>query len=200
MNPDSLLFSPACERNKQPIFEQLERVLPESGTVLEVGSGTGQHVVYFAKRLPGLPWQPTEQAENLADLNLRLQQEGGANILPALELDVATEWPAGPYAAVFSANTAHIMSWQEVVAMFTGVAAVLQPGGIFCLYGPFNRNGQFTSESNAAFDQQLKVGAPHMGIREVEALESLADDHHMKLEEQVDMPANNQVLVFRRSG
>jgi SAM-dependent methyltransferase len=198
MSEEQLPFAPACERNKQPILEVLRRVLPQSGTVLEIGSCTGQHLVFFANELPGLEWQPSDQAEYLPGLNLRLEQEAGSNVHPAIVLDVASDWPTSRFDAVISANTAHIMDWPEVVCMFDGVSRVLLPGGVFALYGPFNENGEFTSASNQAFDQDLKSRDPRMGIRDRKDLETLATNHQMSLEQKVAMPANNQVLVFRR--
>jgi len=196
--PEDLLFAEACERNKQPILEVLQQVLPNSGLVLEIGSGTGQHVVYFAAHLPLLRWQPSEQAGNIAGLQKRLDLQGGTNVLPAIVLDVSAGWPELACQAIISANTAHIMSWQEVICMFRGVCALLQPGGIFCLYGPFNENGQFTAPSNQQFDQNLKARNPLMGLRDVSELEELAESHHLELERKTEMPANNQMLVFRQ--
>jgi hypothetical protein len=197
-----LPFAPACERNKQPILEVLQRILPATGSVLEIGSGTGQHVVHFAAHLPGLTWQPSEQAGYLAGLQRRLDAEAGANVLPAIELDVAglwaRQWPGHGFAAAISANTAHIMSWPEVICMFDGVAAVLQAGGVFSLYGPFNVNGQFTAPSNQQFDQDLRSRAGHMGLRDVAELEKLGSERHLHLEQRISMPANNLVLVFRK--
>lgn len=193
-----LPFAEACERNKQPILEVLSRVLPADGRILEVGSGTGQHVVFFAPRFPGLIWQPSDRGENLAGISLRLEHEGAENILPPIELDVLEKWPEQEFAAAFSANTAHIMAWESVCAMFAGLGRQLASGGVFCLYGPFNQGGIFTAPSNAQFDRQLRARVPHMGLRDIEALESLAESHQMNLELQVTMPANNQLLVFRR--
>jgi hypothetical protein len=198
MSGEELPFAPACERNKQPILDVLRRVLPETGTVLEIGSCTGQHVVFFANALPALDWQPSDQAEYLPGLSLRLGQEAGSNVRPAIVLDVADKWPDQKYDAVISANTAHIMGWPEVICMFAGVGRALVPGGLFALYGPFNENGEFTSASNQAFDEDLKSRDPRMGIRDREDLETLAANHQMSLEQQIAMPANNQVLVFRR--
>jgi hypothetical protein len=195
----ALPFAPACERNKQPILEVLQRVLPQAGLVLEIGSGTGQHVVHFSSHLPQLHWQPTEQVENLPGLQQRLDLEAGKTVLPAIELDVAAAWPDISVAAVISANTAHIMGWQEVICMFDGVSRILVAGGPFCLYGPFNENGEFTSASNQQFDQDLKSRKSSMGIRDVVELEKLANRRHMKLEQRITMPANNQVLVFRKN-
>jgi cyclopropane fatty-acyl-phospholipid synthase-like methyltransferase len=193
-----LPFAPACERNKQPILEVLQQVLPPSGRVLEIGSGTGQHVVHFAENLPDLQWQPSEQSQNLAGLQARLDQQAGANVLSAIELDVAAAWPELDVVAIISANTAHIMSWPEVLGMFDGVARLLKPGGVFSLYGPFNSNGEYTSASNQQFDLQLKSQNPHMGLRDVTALEKLAQRRQMYLAQQVPMPANNQILLFRK--
>jgi len=194
--PEELPFSPASDRNKQPILEALKQVLPASGTVLEIGSGTGQHVVYFARQLPGLGWQPSDRTEYLPGLEQRLQREGGGNILPPIMLDVLEQWPEQEFDAVYSANTAHIMGWPAVCAMFAGVASRLVNGGAFCLYGPFNEDGAFTAPSNAAFDAQLRRENPEMGLRDIEALEALALDRQMNPTQRFQMPANNQMLVF----
>ena len=195
-----LPFAEACERNKEPILGELRRVLPDRGHVLEVGSGTGQHVVHFARVFPRLSWQPTECASNLDGLNARIRQQGCANILPAIELDVEAAWPDHLFAAVYSSNTAHIMPWTAVCAMFAGVGARLRPGGVFCLYGPFNAGGGFTSTSNEEFDRALRARDAAMGLRDVEALEALAQRHQLELEQQLQMPANNRILVFRACG
>ena len=194
-----LAFSPASERNKAPILEALRTVLPAAGEVLEIGSGTGQHVVYFASYLPQLQWQPADRADYLPDLRRRLALEGGANIRSAIELDVLGDWPEPVFDAVYSANTAHIMSWPAVCAMFAGVAMHLKKAGVFCLYGPFNVGGQFTAPSNEDFDARLRREDPVMGLRDVEALESLAQSHHLKLSARFSMPANNMVLVFTQA-
>jgi hypothetical protein len=192
-----LPFSAASERNKAPIFEALKDLLPKAGTVLEIGSGTGQHVVFFAAQQPALRWQPSDRAEHLPGLRRQLAFAGRDNILPPVELDVLQAWPEQEFAAVYSANTAHIMSWPAVCAMFEGVSRRLAPGGLFCLYGPFNEGGAFTAPSNAAFDAQLKRENPAMGIRDIEALETLSSVQQMELEQQVYLPANNQLLLFR---
>ena len=199
MNSD-LPFSEACERNKAAILEALLQVFPSRGRALEIGSGTGQHVVHFAPHFPRLSWQPTEQKENLQSLEARIRKEGGRRVLPPIQLDVRKAWPDHLYDAVFSSNTAHIMAWNEVCRMFAGVGVRLRPMGIFCLYGPFNEKGQFTAQSNADFDQDLRQRDPRMGLRDVEALDSLAGDHGMKLHKQVKLPANNQLLVVTVCG
>ena len=197
MNRDDLSFAPACERNKAPILEVLMKELPVEGEVLEIGSATGQHVVFFAANLPGLRWQPSDRKEYLPGLNRRIALEGGSNIASPIELDVLTQWPGRQFAAVYSANTSHIMSWEAVCAMFEGVATHLANGGVFCLYGPFNENQQFTAPSNADFDAQLRRQDPKMGLRDLEALETLARQHQMLRVAKYPLPANNQVLIFK---
>lgn len=194
-----LHFSEACERNKVPILEILKQVLPREGSILEIGSCTGQHIVFFAPEFPNLKWQPSDQEEYLPGLLARIEVEGSDNILPSIALDVLGNWPQRVYDAAYSANTAHIMGWTAVRAMFGGVAAHLEAGGVFCLYGPFNHNGAFTSPSNENFDRQLRARNPEMGIRDTSDLASLAECHHMTLERAFPLPANNQVLLFRKS-
>jgi len=196
---NDLPFSDACERNKEPILGVLEQVLPKQGCVLEIGSCTGQHVVFFAEKLPGLTWQPSDQKEYLAGLSARTRQQGSANIMDPLELDVMKTWPGRRFDAVYSSNTAHIMNWTSVCAMFSGVGRILRPDGIFCLYGPFNENGRFTSTSNEEFDRGLRARDPAMGIRELADLESLANDHQLELMQQYRLPANNSLLVFQKN-
>lgn len=192
-------FSGAAERNRQPILDKLRALLPKRGTVLEIGSGTGQHAVFFSQNLPWLLWQPSDREKNLAGLEALFSVEGNDRILPVLKLDVISDpWPGCCYEAAYSANTAHIMPWDAVVAMFAGVSAHLVPGARFCLYGPFNVDNCFTSESNAKFDARLRSEDPDMGIRDMAAIESLARLHQMQLEHQLAMPANNFILVFRK--
>ena len=191
-------YSSAAERNQQPILDQLHTLFPQQGTVLEIGSGTGQHAVFFTSNMPGLLWQPSDRSENLAALEACFLDAGNERILPLLQLDVIRDpWPGCSYEGAYSANTAHIMSWDAVIAMFTGVAAHLVPGARFCLYGPFNIDNCFTSESNAQFDAGLRTKDPQMGIRDMAAIESLANLHQMRLERKLAMPANNFVLVFK---
>ena len=166
------------------------------GTVLEIGSGTGQHVVYFASQLPQLQWQPSDRSEYLPGLRRRLMLEGGVNIRPPILLDVQEQWPEESFSAIYSANTAHIMAWPAVTAMFNGVARRLRPGGVFCLYGPFNEGGRYTAPSNAAFDEQLRKENPEMGIRGIEDLDKLANSLQLERTGRYQLPANNQLLVF----
>lgn len=192
-------FSQACENNKRPILAQLQRLLPEQGLVLEIGTGTGQHAVFFAEALPFLTWQPSDQPGTENYCQPWLAEANRGNIRPPLPLDVsAAAWPVTTADAVYSANTAHIMGWPEVEAMFRGVAQLLAPAGVFCLYGPFNYHGEYTSDSNRAFDQYLRNQKPSMGIRDIDDLTALAREVGMVLEEDIGMPANNRLLVWRR--
>lgn len=199
----SLPFSEACERNKKPILEVLENVLPKRGFILEIGSGTGQHAVFFAEALSTFKWQPSDVPENLPALTARIEQEGGENIKPPIALDVLKDdlsaWPERILTAAFSANTTHIMSWEMVRAMFAGLGQKLKPRGVFCLYGPFNVNGKYTSDSNRVFDLELKSRDPDMGLRDVSTLETLAGKHDISLQDRIELPANNMCLVFARN-
>lgn len=191
-------FSPACEENQEPILQAIRPFFANRKKVLEIGSGTGQHAVYFSKHLPHLEWQPSDRKENLAGINAWRNEAGLANLLPPLELDVNQgKWPAVEADAVFSANCVHIMSWPEVERMFAGMGLV-PPGGILCLYGPFNRGGKFTSESNERFDQWLKEYNPQSGVRDFEAVNALARAQGFTLLEDMAMPANNCTLLWRR--
>ncbi len=194
-----LPFSEACERNKQPILAILSGVLADCRKVLEIGSGTGQHAVHFARHLPHLQWQPTDVAAHLGDLALRVAREGSANIATPLELDVTRdEWPVMNVDAVFTANTLHIMSWPAVVATFAGIGRVLAAGGLLCVYGPFRYRGAFTSASNAQFDAGLRARDPDSGIRDFEEVDALARAQGLVLVADHAMPANNQLLCWRR--
>jgi SAM-dependent methyltransferase len=193
-------FSAACERNSEPILAVLRQALAGSRRVLEIGSGTGQHAVYFAAALPHLLWQCSDLPANHPSIIGWQQYAQLPNVLPPLVLDVAgADWPAGPFDAVFSANTCHIMAWHQVQAMFAGVGRLLPPAGMLCIYGPFNYGGAFTSASNAHFDAVLKQQAGHMGIRDFEAIDALAVAQGLMLQLDHDMPANNRLLLWRRS-
>jgi SAM-dependent methyltransferase len=189
-------FSAACERNREPILAVLRAAYADSWHVLEIGSGTGQHAVYFGAALPHLVWQTSDRPRNHPSIMAWQQESGLANVLPPLALDVTGDWPQGPYDAVFSANTCHIMAWPEVQAMFAGIGRILATGGVVCIYGPFNYGGQFTSASNAEFDASLKAQAAHMGIRDFEVVNALATAHGLALQGDHAMPANNRLLVW----
>lgn len=192
-------FSQACENNQQAIFTILERVFAQAHTVLEIGSGTGQHASYFAPRLPHLTWQTSDQAEYHPGINAWLDASPAENLRRPLSLNVdIPEWPIATAGAVFSANTCHIMSWASVVNMFQQLAEVLSAGGTLAIYGPFNYDGQYTSPSNAKFDQWLKQRGAQQGIRDFEAVNKLASEAGMRLLEDNAMPANNRLLVWRK--
>lgn len=193
-------FSQACENNRQPILNVLRRYLPERGRVLEIGAGTGQHAVYFAAALPNLLWQATDQPGQLAGIEAWRADAQLDNLPPPLPLDVDDwPWPVSTVDAVYSANTAHIMAWPSVQNMLTGVARILVPGGLFCLYGPFNRDGEYTSASNARFDQWLRTRDPHSGLRDRQAMINQAAMVGLEFVQDEPMPANNQTLIWRRS-
>ena len=194
-----LPFSAACERNKDPILEVLRLRFADRSQVLEIGSGTGQHAVYFARELGHLTWHPTEQLAYLADLTERIKLEGPRNLRPPTLLDVRQAvWPVLGVDALFTANTLHIMSWPEVMALFNGIGTVLAPGGVLCIYGPFRYAGRYTSDSNREFDQMLQERDPQSGLRDIEAVRPLADQYGLHLDADLDLPANNRLLVFTK--
>lgn len=196
----NLPFSQACENNKQPILEVLTRVFANASLVFEIGSGTGQHAVYFAEHLKHLRWQPSDQGENAELATSWINEYPQPNLASPMPLNVLdTSWPNVPFDAVFSANTAHIMSWTSACTMLATVAQKLPLGGTFALYGPFNYNGQFTSESNAKFHQYLQEANPEQGIRDFEALNKIALENGLTLLEDNTMPANNRCLVWRKT-
>jgi cyclopropane fatty-acyl-phospholipid synthase-like methyltransferase len=193
-------LSEACERNKGPILTVLRGELAGSHSVLEIGSGTGQHAAYFAAHLPHLSWQPSELPEALPELSERLRREGGPNLRPPVALDVeAQPWPVSAVDTVFSANTLHIMSWQAVEAFFRGVGALLTAPGVLCVYGPFRYHGRHTSDSNAEFDAFLRARDPLSGVRDFEALQELAQAQGLELHADHAMPANNRILLWQRA-
>lgn len=194
-----LPFSEACERNKAPIIAVLRELLAERTAVVEIGAGTGQHAVHFARQLPHLVWQPTDRSDYLPGLAARVAAEGAPNLRPPLELDVLRpEWPPLCADAVYSANTLHIMSWPEVEAFFRGVGRLLATGGTLTVYGPFRYRGTFTTPSNAAFDRMLRERDAASGIRDFEAVDRLAARAGLEFLSDITLPANNQLLVWRR--
>ena len=192
-------YAPACDRNKGAILEKLAIEFGDVSAVLEIGSGTGQHAVYFAEHLPHVVWQPTDCAENLAGIGLWVEESGLKNLAMPLDLDVTKPWPVTVmYEGLFSANTVHIMSWPVVEVFFSGIGRHLAKGGIFCLYGPFNYAGRYTSESNAEFDIWLKQRDPLSSIRDFEAINRLAEAAGLLLARDYPMPANNRLLVWKK--
>jgi SAM-dependent methyltransferase len=199
MNTPALPFSAACERNKDPILEVLRVAFADRAQVLEIGSGTGQHAQYFAGQLTHLTWQPTEQLAYLQDLGERVKLARIRNLRPPTLLDVRQSvWPVRLVDAVFTANTLHIMSWPEVQALYRGVARVLAPGGVLCVYGAFRYAGRYTSDSNRDFDTTLQARDPASGLRDIEALSALAAQYGMSLRADHDLPAFNRLLLFAK--
>jgi cyclopropane fatty-acyl-phospholipid synthase-like methyltransferase len=183
-------YCEACERNREPILAVLRRIFADRRRVLEIGSGTGQHAAYFAPELAHLAWQASDVAEHLPGIRLWGMEP--------IELDVDKPWPPIEADAVFSANTAHILSWPQVERMFEGVARVLPRGGLFALYGPFHYGGRPTSQSNARFDAMLRARDPASGVRDFDHIDALARRCGLALLEDNAMPANNRLLVFKK--
>jgi len=197
---DGRWFTASADRNKGPILAVLERVLPRAGLVLEVGSGTGQHVAHFAKALPQLTWQPSDQD---ADFRKSVQEwialERLGNVRAPVELDVFRQpWPVDRADAIVCINMIHVAPWAATEALLNGARDVLPNGGVLLLYGPFRRYGGHTAASNAAFDAQLRVHDPAWGLRDLEAVVELAGVAGLELDEVVDMPANNLSVIFRK--
>jgi hypothetical protein len=194
-------FSEACERNQGPILEVLREAFADRKKVLEIGSGTGQHAVHFARHLPHLTWQPSDRAGNLPDIRQWLEEARLDNVLAPLQLDVNDDpWPETGADAVFSANTLHIMSWAEVQTVFARLGGSAPSHSVLAIYGPFSYAGRHTSESNARFDLILRAHDAQSGIRNVEDVDALARTQGFVLANDYAMPANNRTLVWRRSG
>ena len=190
--------SPSCDRNRDPILAVLKEHLGECRRVLEIGSGTGQHAVYFAAAMPELTWQCSDVADNLPGIGLWLQEAHLANTPEPIELDVDGDWPQARFDGVFSANTLHIMGWAQVERCFARLPGVLADVATVAVYGPFNYGGAYTSDSNREFDAWLKVRDPQSGIRDFEAVDALARAIGLSLVADIAMPANNRTLVWRR--
>ena len=194
-------FSQACENNKQPILEILASAFCGVTRVLEIGSGSGQHIIWFAEHLPRLHWQPTEMSENLQGIRLWLKTVQLQNIAEPLRLNVESlPWSVPQPDAIFSANTLHIMAKRQVRYFFKGVKQILPVGGRVCVYGPFNYAGEYSSESNARFDVWLKRQSLHSGIRNFEWVNELASEAGLSLVADHDMPTNNRLLEWVRRG
>ena len=192
-------YSSSCVQNQEPILKIIKPLLLEKYTVLEVGSGTGQHAVFFAEHMPHLNWQASDQAQYLSSINAWVDEAKLNNTPPAINLDVTQAWPALEFDVIFSANTTHIMSWEMVVDFFQGVGESLGENGLFILYGPFNYHQQYTSQSNADFDMWLKNRDPNSAIRHFEALMELAKQAELTLLKDYEMPANNRILCWQKS-
>lgn len=196
-------YSQASENNKHPILQKITTHFAENKHILEIGSGTGQHAVFFAQHLPHLTWQTSDLLINHEGINQWLDEGALMNVKKPIVVDLHEQWPV-PNAAlsldgIYTANTLHIISWSLVVKFFEGVAQNLSVGGKLCIYGPFKYGGEYTSDSNASFDQWLKDRDSHSGIRDIEALLLLATSAGLDLINDHAMPANNQLLHFKKS-
>lgn len=192
-------FAQSCEKNQAAILAELERLLEPGQRVLEVGSGTGQHAVYFGARMPQLIWRTSDQSQYHPGIKLWLNEAALSNVLAPIELDVrAVDWSGMAYNAVFTANSLHIMAADSAEKFVREVSSALRPGGMFIAYGPFNYEGAFSSESNARFDVWLKQQNQISGIRDFESLDQCAFQGGMKLREDITMPANNRLLVWQK--
>lgn len=192
-------FSQACENNKDPIAKQLNKYLKDPTTVLEIGSGTGQHAIHFSKALPHVTWQTSDLAASHEGIRAWMEEFPQQNLKPPLDLDVSQRpWPVTQINTLFTANTLHIMSWHDIVSMFEALGQYLCQQALVIIYGPFKYGGSYTSASNQVFDASLKQASELMGIRDIEKVMALAEEIDLILVEDVPMPANNQLLVFKR--
>lgn len=192
--------APACERNREPILAVLREYFADCRRVLEIGSGTGQHAVHFASELPQLTWQTSDRDANLPGIRAWLDEAALPNTPSPLELDVGGPWPQATFDAVFSANTLHIMAWPEVERFFAQLPEVTDVDATLVIYGPFNDDGHFSSDSNAAFDRSLRQRTAYMGIRDAQAVDALAACAGFALIDDIAMPANNRCRIWRRGG
>ena len=199
-NQDALLSSPSALRNRGPILEVLRTMLPDHGTVLEIASGSGEHVVHFAQHLPALTWQPTDPSEEArASVMARVEAFDQGNILPPLDLDASSDdWPCEKADAMLAINMVHISPWSATEGLLKGAGRLLPQHGALVLYGPYRQKGRPFVESNAAFDESLRSRDPSWGIRQLEDVIAQAKDCDLELDTVIDMPANNLTVVFRR--
>ena len=196
---DARGFAPATARNRDPILGVLARVIPAGARVLEIASGTGEHAMYFAARLPGVHWQPSDPSPAArASIDAWREDAGLANVAHALALDVtARPWSVGRFDALVCINMIHISPWSSCEALLAETPEHLAPRGVLYLYGPYKRGGAHTAESNEAFDRSLRARDPSWGVRDLEDVVALADKRGFKLDEVVEMPANNLSVVLR---
>jgi Protein of unknown function (DUF938) len=208
---DARQYAPATERNREPILELLLQVLPRSGTVLEIASGTGEHAVYFASRLSDFMWLPTDvNPQARASIAAWTEHFGCKNIYPPLELDVnepvwvvektVTQWLNTPIVAIVNINMIHISPWSACLGLMAGAGRILPVGGILYLYGPFKQAGEHTAPSNAAFDEYLRAQNQQWGVRNLDDVVAAAKAENLILKQTYQMPANNLSVVFERTG
>jgi len=209
---DARQYAPATQRNSEPIIEVLLQVLPKSGTILEIASGTGEHAVFFAPKLSPRWWLPTDANPQLrASITAWTEHIGCDNLYPPLELDVrepvwAVENPAfdwlnnQPIVAIVNINMIHISPWSACLGLMAGAGRILPAGGILYLYGPFKQGGEHTAASNVAFDESLRAQNPEWGVRNLDDVVAVASAQNLTLKQTYQMPANNLSVVFERSG
>ncbi|TRX55263.1 DUF938 domain-containing protein [Thalassomonas sp. M1454] len=195
-------YSPSCERNQQVILEHLQPYIPSSAKILEIGSYSGQHAIHFCHNQPDLTWQASDQFQYIQGLEQNFRLANLANLLDPIEINVAVaeHWPKTVFDVIYSANTLHIMSWQHVEKMFENISACIKANTLVCIYGPFKYNAQYTSSSNEQFQQWLLARDPLSGIRDFEAVQLLAEKAGLTLLKDINMPANNQLLIWQYKG
>lgn len=194
-----VLHFPAAERNREPIRAALETLLPGQGSVLEVASGSGQHVEYFAQAFPQHAWQPSDpDPAHRRSVDARVYNAGLSNVAPALPLDVCGDWPSGEFDVIYAANLLHVAPLDCTTCLFVGAAKVLSEAGRLLIYGPFMIDGQHNSPGNAQFDERLRAEDARLGLRDVNWLHEVAVEQGLRLTTRLAMPANNQLLVFAR--
>lgn len=192
-------YAESCDQNRNAILDVLQPLLLNSHSLLEIGSGTGQHAVYFTKKLPHITWNTSDRAENIEGIKLWLSDTGNERLPPPIELDVTQDnWPEITIDTVFTANTCHIMNQQSVEIMMAQVGKLIPVGGQLIIYGPFNYNQKYSSLSNEKFDQWLKNRDPESAIRNFEDLNELAGKAGLNLAGDYEMPANNRILHWRK--
>lgn len=192
-------YAESCDQNRDPILAVIQPLLQQHQSVLEIGSGTGQHAIYFGARMPHLRWQTSDRQEYHAGIQAWLAEAALPNVLPPIELDVQRSgWPTEGFDAIFSANTSHIMHWPDVEALFAGAGELLPSGGLFLLYGPFSFSGQHSSESNLRFDHYLRARDPLSGVRDFDDLSRLASLAGLTFRHNYEMPVNNRILFWQK--
>lgn len=192
-------YSESCDQNREPIYSVIKPILADVGKVLEVGSGTGQHAVYFAEKMPHLRWYTSDRKEYIPGIRQWVTESVLDNVVAPIELDVtASEWPQFDVDVIFTANSVHIMSDQDTVNLIDGAGKLLRPQGNLLVYGPFNYDGGYTSESNQRFDHWLKDRDPESGIKDFEFICELANKNGMSLIKDYEMPANNRLLHYQK--
>lgn len=191
-------YSESCDQNREPIKLVLEQFMDDRKTVLEIGSGTGQHAVYFSGQFPNLKWQTSDLKENHEGIQAWIDDSGLHNVSPPIELDSTGEWPKYQFDLLYSANTVHIMSSIAVEHLFAKIPGCMHEKSVFLLYGPFNYQGCYTSDSNARFDIWLKQRDPASGIENFEWLTEIAGQSGLTCTHDFEMPANNRILVWQK--